>query len=72
MTYAMAVAGESAFVVSVYRTETEACQREAEAGEAPLGLLTPGPLSLTYRLGDGREVQTAWTTLPRPPHPLPR
>jgi hypothetical protein len=59
------VVGESAFEVTVFRSETPDGSFESADGESDLGVLQPGPLSLTIQLPDGREVQSSWTTLPR-------
>jgi hypothetical protein len=61
------VLGQPSFETTVYRSERPSASFTAHNGRSALGVLGPGPLSVTYRLADGREIQSMWTTVPRLP-----
>ena len=60
----LAIEDAPRFDVTLYRRDGVHGTRSGRRGKAYLGFLTPGPLSLTCVLPDGRAVQTEWLTLP--------
>lgn len=59
------VTGRSSFAVTVFRDESAAGRFIALDGEASVGVLAPGPLSLDIKLDEKKEVQSNWLSLPR-------